>query len=79
MHWCYVLYSPAIDKFYVGDTENLELRITQHNTGSFKNSYTSKACDWTLYISLLCRDRSQARKVELFIKKMKSKKFIIRK
>jgi len=76
MHWCYVLYSPAINRFYVGETEDLELRISQHKSGFFKNSYTSKASDWQLYISLCCRDRSHARKVELFIKKMKSKKFI---
>lgn len=38
MHWCYILYSPTIDKFYVGETENLEIRITQHRRGFFKNS-----------------------------------------
>ena len=29
MHWCYILYSPTIDKFYIGETEDLELRIAQ--------------------------------------------------
>jgi putative endonuclease len=77
MHWCYVLYSPTIDKFYIGETEDLELRIDQHNAAFFKIAYTSKASDWTLYISLRCRDRSHARKVESFIKKMKSRKFIL--
>ena len=77
MHWCYVVYSPTLDKFYIGETENLELRITQHNTAFFKSSYTSKASDWMLYASLVCKDRAQARKAESFTKRMKRKKFII--
>ena len=77
MHWCYVLYSSSIDKFYIGETEDLELRITQHNSALFKNSYTSKTSDWILHVALSCKDRSHARKVESFIKKMKSRKFIL--
>jgi putative endonuclease len=77
MHWCYILHSSTIDKFYIGETEDLELRTIQHNSAFFKNSYTSRASDWIIYISLRRRDRSHARQVELFIKKMKSKKFIV--
>jgi putative endonuclease len=71
-----VIYSPALDKYYVGETENLNARIIQHNTAAFKGSFTSKTSDWVLYVSLICRDRSHARKVESFIKRMKSRKFI---
>ena len=65
-----------MDRFYIGETEDLDLRIHHHNTSFFKNSYTSVASDWVLFVSLECIDRGHARKVESFIKRMKSKKFI---
>ena len=36
MFLVYILYSPQLDKFYVGVTEDLDLRISQHNTGFLK-------------------------------------------
>ncbi len=78
MHWCYIIYSPSIDKFYTGETANPETRIFQHNQGYFENSFTSQVSDWEIFITIPCRDRSHARKVEGFIKSMKSKKFILR-
>jgi putative endonuclease len=78
MHWCYVLHSPSVDKFYVGETEDLDMRLNQHNTFFFKGSFTSIATDWILYISLSCENRIHTRKVESFIKQMKSKVFIIK-
>ena len=73
---CYILYSPLLDKYYIGETENLEERIRLHNTGFFKNAYTSKVSDWELYLMISCRDRIQARKIEKYIKNMKSRKYI---
>ena len=73
---CYILYSPSLDKYYIGETENIEERIQMHNTGFFKNAYTSKVSDWELYLMIPCRDRIHARKVEKYIKNMKSRKYI---
>ncbi|WP_296701196.1 GIY-YIG nuclease family protein [Algoriphagus sp.] len=36
----YLLYSSSRDQYYIGQTENLEERLVQHNTGYFKNSHT---------------------------------------
>ena len=55
---------------------SLEKRMEQHNTGFYKNSYTSKTKDWKLFLSFECKDRIQARKIEAHIKRMKSRKYI---
>lgn len=72
----YIIYSPTRNKYYVGETENLELRLNQHNTAFFPGKYTVQAKDWELFLSIEFNDRTQARKFESFIKKMKSRKFI---
>ena len=46
MHYVYILYSLKIDKFYVGESADIETRLLQHNSGFFKGSYTSRSNDW---------------------------------
>ncbi len=77
MYCVYILHSISLDSFYVGETLDLEKRIKEHNTSFYENSFTSKAKDWKLFLSIDCKDRIQARKVETHIKKMKSKKYIL--
>ena len=76
LYYCYILYSPSLDKFYIGETENLEERINQHRTGFVDIAYTKQAADWQLYYSITCQSRSQARAIERHIKRMKSKIYI---
>ena len=45
-HVVYMLYSFKIDRFYIGQTSNLENRITEHNSG--ESPYTSTGLPWTL-------------------------------
>ena len=78
MNYCYIIYSTKIDKYYIGETENFEKRLLEHNSGFFKNAYTKQATDWEKYLVIKCINRAQARKMENFIKKMKSKVFIIK-
>ncbi len=33
MFYLYILYSSKLDRYYVGHTENIELRLIQHNNG----------------------------------------------
>jgi putative endonuclease len=42
----YILYSPEFDKYYVGQTEDLERRIFRHNGGYEK--FTSPYRPWNL-------------------------------
>ena len=76
MHYLYIIYSPLLDKYYVGETNDIQRRIPEHKTRTFKGSYTSQTTDWELKLSLLFENINQARKAEAFIKRMNSKKFI---
>jgi putative endonuclease len=76
MHFIYVLYSRTWDKYYVGETENPEARLIMHNTSKFKSASTTFADDWQIKLLITTMDRIAARKVERFIKSMKSKTFL---
>jgi putative endonuclease len=46
MYYTDILYLLSLDKYYVGCTENLELRLEKHNSGWGK--YTSSGIPWKL-------------------------------
>jgi len=72
----YILFSPKLDKFYIGSCLNLEQRLLDHKNKTFLNSYTVTADDWQLYLAIHELDGVTARKIETHIKSMKSKKYI---
>jgi putative endonuclease len=74
----YIIYTSKFDKYYVGECEDFEIRLAQHNTGFFKSSSTTFATDWELKLIFHVNNRMESRKIELYIKSMKSKKFIER-
>jgi len=41
-----------------------------------ENHFTAKASDWVLVLSISCTSISQARKIELHLKRMKSKIYL---
>jgi hypothetical protein len=43
MFYLYIIYSSKLDRYYVGYTADIEVRIVQHNSGL--SSFTSKAND----------------------------------
>lgn len=76
MHTVYILYSNKLQRFYIGETADLEKRIEEHNSGFYKGAFTKVTDDWELFLEIPCENRITARKIEMHIKKMKSKKFI---
>ena len=76
MHYLYISYSLSIDKYYVGETPNLENRIQQHNSHYFTKGFTKAASDWEFVLINERSSKQDAIFLEKFIKKMKSKKFI---
>ena len=78
MNYCYILYSPANDTFYVGSTRlPAEVRLERHLTGySGPAKFTSRFSDWEMFHTITCSSFSQAMAIEKHIKKMKSKKYI---
>jgi putative endonuclease len=76
MHFLYILYSKKVNKYYVGETDNIELRLLKHNNYSYDDSFTKIADDWKIVFVFECISRNQAFLLEKFIKKMKSRIFI---
>ena len=76
MYYVYIIYSKTIDRYYIGQTENIDERLEQHNTGYFLHSYTSKTKDWEIVLSMKCSSRKQSVNIESYIKSMKSRRFI---
>ncbi len=76
-HFVYILQSHKLNRFYIGETVNLENRLQQHYDKTYgKNKYTAKADDWVVYFSITCSSKNQAKAIERHIKKMKSKVYI---
>ncbi len=75
-YYCYIIQSRTLDKYYIGETENIEERLILHNTGFFKGSYTSQGSDWKLFYTIKCSSRLQSRAIEGHIKRMKSRTYI---
>jgi len=73
-YFIYVIYSISRDKYYFGQTDNIDNRLFSHNSG--KSPYTSSACDWKLVYSETFQTRSESRKRENEIKRKKSRKYI---
>jgi len=74
----YILYSEKLQRFYTGVTTlDIEERLENHIDKKYgKLNFTQKANDWKLFHYIQCENFSQARKIELHIKKMKSKLYI---
>ena len=77
MNACYILYTPSIDKFYVGATqEDVYIRLQKHNTKAYDNASTAYTSDWEIFLFIECISYSQAINIERHIKRMKSKTYI---
>ena len=74
MWFTYILYSYKIDKYYIGYSDNLELRIERHNAGWGK--FTKHGIAWILVYYEEFNLKSEAISREYMLKKMKSRKLI---
>ena len=72
--YVYILYSVSADKYYVGQTEDLEDRIFRHNNSGSR--FTKFTHDWQLIYTENFSTRSEAVKRESEIKNKKSRKYI---
>ena len=70
----YIIYNAEFDKFYIGQTNNLDQRILKHNLGL--SPYTSKyKSGWEKAYCEEFGSRTEAIKRENFLKKQKNKNF----
>ncbi len=72
----YILYSGKLDRFYIGSSAKLEDRLIAHREKRYSNSYTAKADDWELFYHIDHLSVTEARRIELHIKNMKSRRYL---
>ena len=71
-YYTYILYSPKFDKFYYGQTQQLQKRIIKHNAGLVKS--TKLYIPWKIYAFIELGSRSDAMSMETKLKNCKSRK-----
>ncbi|RPH32934.1 MAG: GIY-YIG nuclease family protein [Bacteroidales bacterium] len=77
MFYIYILYSEALDRYYIGSTNDVARRLNEHNNPRRRTKYTAKSSDWRLVLENSAgKTRSEAVLLERYIKKQKSRKFI---
>jgi putative endonuclease len=77
MFYVYILYSPSLDKFYIGHTKNLEDTLRRHNTHRSRlRKFTKRASDWKLVYFEIFEEKTKAIKMEKEIKRKKSRNYI---
>ena len=70
----YILYSQKLDRYYVGYTNDLGRRISEHNRK--KGKYTDNGIPWEIKYVERYPEKKKAEDREHFIKSRKSKSFI---
>ncbi|HRW98266.1 MAG: GIY-YIG nuclease family protein [Lewinellaceae bacterium] len=73
MFYVYIIQSQLDGSFYIGQSADLEKRLTQHNHGETRT--TSKKRPWKLVYSESFDSRSEAIKREHFLKKQRNRQF----
>ena len=74
MYITYIIFSSTIQKYYVGQTGDLIRRLEEHNRG--KTPFMSRGVPWILIYSKEFSSRSEAIKLESFIKKRGAARFL---
>jgi putative endonuclease len=76
MHFLYILHSQTADKYYVGETADVDQRLKDHLTHKYSKSFTKLAEDWQVVLNFKVETRKEALFLEQFIKRMKNRRFI---
>ena len=74
MPYVYIIFSEKLNKYYVGACTDLDRRLYEHSIGHSK--FTATGVPWLFKYSEYYPDLKSAKKRELEIKKMKSRKYI---
>lgn len=72
--YLYILQSQKNTRYYIGSTSNWKRRIEEHNKGS--SPYTRTTRPWVVKYLKEFGTIEEARKEEIMLKRMKSKKVI---
>jgi putative endonuclease len=75
-HFLYILHSESKDKFYIGQTDNVEVRLHYHNSGYVLS--TKHGRPWKLVLVKSFPDRASAMSEESRLKRAKNRKYLER-
>jgi putative endonuclease len=75
MYILYILYSAKLNRYYVGSTNDIQRRLSEHNRP--KGKYTDIGFPWQLVYTEEYKSKKEAMQREKLIKNKKSKQFII--
>ena len=75
MYKVYVLYSSKFNKIYIGQTDDLERRLFEHNN-KLLSTYTKKYTPWKIIYIEEFSSRTEALKREKQLKSQKGREFI---
>jgi putative endonuclease len=77
-YFIYILQSKSTSQYYIGHTDNLARRISQHNDADYQGSKHTKRSKgpWTCVYTETYMTRSDAMQREKEIKAKKSRKYI---
>jgi putative endonuclease len=70
----YIIYSCSLNKYYVGQTNNIDDRLLRHNSG--REKYTKIGTPWELVWKKEVLTRSEAMKLEKQIKNRGAKRYL---
>ena len=70
--YTYIIFSKAIDRYYIGYTANLEKRLQKHNANH--KGYTGRANDWKIVYFESCDSKEGAYARERELKKWKDRR-----
>jgi len=73
-YYLYILYSESKDRFYIGQTENVDTRLIYHNSGFVQSTKFGRP--WKLVFVKEFTDRGKAMKEEVRLKKAKNRIYL---
>ncbi len=73
-YFVYILYSKSIQKFYIGQTNDMDQRLKRHNDG--RENFTSKGVPWELVWFTPKESRSEAIILERKLKNLKQLRLV---
>ncbi|WJS95026.1 GIY-YIG nuclease family protein [Flavobacterium johnsoniae] len=74
MFFVYILYSTTKEKFYIGQTNDIEDRLRRHNSG--QSLSTKNGIPWKIIYTIQLESRSEAMNLESKIKKRGAKRYL---
>ncbi|GAA3737085.1 hypothetical protein GCM10022422_20460 [Flavobacterium ginsengisoli] len=74
MFFVYILYSATKEKFYIGQTNDIDDRLRRHNSG--QSLSTKNGTPWKIIYTIQLNTRSEAVTLEDKIKKRGAKRYL---